>query len=418
MRDVLIPAIFSLSALLWGITSPIWAKRSDRVGRKPMIALGLAAFAVSMSLCAVVVFMGLQRWLPVWAVFLLLLLSRAIFGAVGSAANPASQAFVAERTRRSERTQAMASLAGAFGLGTVVGPFVAPLFELPAMGVARLSGPMFAFALFAFAVLVVVVRGLEETPPPADPDAGRPSGRSAGPDLSRSAGPGVGPGRPDAAARSSFALWRDPRLAPFLIYGFLVASCQTAQGYTLGFLIIDKLHLAPIKAQGFTAVAMGAGAVSGLLAQWGLIRMFGMGAKDLLRWGVGLAAAANLLVAFAPSYWAVVAGYAMASLGYGFARPGFTAGASLSVSGPEQASAAGAIASINGASVIVAPVLAVWMYEQAPPSPFLLNGLILAGLLAYAVLNRTLKSVEDAPASEAATTAAELERAEDAGPGF
>ena len=45
-------------------------------------------------------------------------------------------------------------------------------------------------------------------------------------------------------------MWRDPRLIPFLIYGFLVATCQTAQQQTLGFLIIDKLGVSPLAGQG------------------------------------------------------------------------------------------------------------------------------------------------------------------------
>ena len=140
--------------------------------------------------------------------------------------------------------------------------------------------------------------------------------------------------------RRQSSLWRDPRLTPFLIYGFLCASCQTVNGQSLGFLIIDKLHLPPMQALGFAQVAMGAGAISGLLAQWGLIRMFRMQPRHLVRWGAGLAALANLIIAFAPSYWAVVAGYALASLGYGFCRPGFTAGASL-VGGRRPAGAGG-----------------------------------------------------------------------------
>jgi MFS family permease len=96
--------------------------------------------------------------------------------------------------------------------------------------------------------------------------------------------------------------------------------------------------------------------------------MFRMQPRHLVRWGAGLAALGNLIIAFAPSYWAVVAGYALASLGYGFCRPGFTAGASLSVQGSEQARAAGAIAAINGSSVVLAPVLGVWLYEQFHPA--------------------------------------------------
>ena len=53
-----------------------------------------------------------------------------------------------------------------------------------------------------------------------------------------------------------------------------------------------------------------------LLAQWGIIRMFEMTPRQLLRWGVGCAAVGNLVVALAPDYSTVVAGYAITSLGF------------------------------------------------------------------------------------------------------
>src|SRR5215217_7276709 len=105
-------------------------------------------------------------------------------------------------SRTSRSAQQMASLAGAFGLGTVVGPFLAPLFILP---VVTLAGPLFAFALIAVAMLGIVWRYLPE--------------EKVQRETRRIAGAG---------------LWKDPRLVPFLVYGFLVATCQTAQGYTLG----------------------------------------------------------------------------------------------------------------------------------------------------------------------------------------
>ena len=59
----------------------------------------------------------------------------------------------------------MATLAGAFGLGTIVGPLVATLFVLPGVG---LAGPMFAFAIIAAIMLGVVwVWLVEEKAPPA-----------------------------------------------------------------------------------------------------------------------------------------------------------------------------------------------------------------------------------------------------------
>ena len=388
MDDRLVVSIFSLSALLWFFSSPYWARRSDVTGRKPMMMLGMLGFGVSMVCCALVVSAGLRHWLPVTVTFVLLLLSRAIFGVFGSAANPASQAYVAERTTREERTEQMAQLAGAIGLGTVTGPFVAPLLVLP---IVSLAGPMFGFAAFAFIVMGLVWRYLPEVRSgPLEPRTARDSGPKSN-------------------------LWRDPRLAPFLIFGFLVASAQTVNGQTLGFLIIDKLHLPPMAAHGFIAACMGAGAMAGLLAQWGLIRMFRMQPRHLIRWGAGLAALANLAIAFAPSYGMVVAGYALASLGYGFCRPGFTAGASLSVGGGEQARAAGAIGAINGASVIVAPLLGMALYKVFHPAPYLMNVLILGGLLTYAWFNPTLRTVGAEPMRDEATTQAQLERVEEGG---
>ena len=389
-KDYLVAAIFSLSALLWGFSSPYWARQSDLKGRKPLMLIGLAGFAVSMICCGLVVGAGVRHLAAPLIVFVLFVLSRALFGLFGSAANPATQAYVAERTDRGQRTDAMAGLAGAFGLGTIIGPAVAPLFILPFLG---LSGPMFVFAVIAAVMMGLVIRFLPET------RAGIIARSEAAADE-------------DEAPRPSPL--RDPRLMPFLIYGFLLASCQTAQGQSLGFLIIDKLHLPPMQAQGFTAVAMMAGAVAGLLAQWGLIRMFRMAPRDLLRWGAGLAAVANLLVAFAPSYSAVVIGYALASLGYGFCRPGFTAGASLAVGLSEQARAAGAIAAVNGISVVAAPLF-VWLYGVWGPAPFLLNTAVLAGLLAYALFNGVLNAAGEAPTTEDETAMASLERSREGG---
>ena len=388
--DPMVAAIFSLSALLWAIGSPFWARKSDVYGRKPMIMLGLAGFAVSMFLCGLVVSAGLHKLATPLVIFLLFLLARALFGMIGSASNPASQAYLAERTTREARTQQMALLAGAFGLGTVIGPAIAPLFVLP---VVTLAGPLYAFALAAFVILVVVHRMLPEN------------------DISEERRREL---RPPPPLKGAPGIWRDARVWPFLVYGFLVALCQTVQTQTLGFMIIDKLQVSPLEAQGYTAVAMMAGAVAGLLAQWGLIRMFSMGPTELLRWGAGLAAGSNLLVAFAPNYWTLVIGYSVASLGYAFARPGFSAGASLSVEMHEQARVAGAISSIFGLNVIFAPLF-VWLYQASHAGPFLLNMMILAGLLWMALRNTVLKNAGERAVEDREAAASLLERRDEGG---
>ena len=394
--DPMVAAIFSLSALLWAFSSPVWARQSDKRGRKPLILMGLGGFALSMIACGVVVSAGVRHLAAPMIIFVFFLLGRALFGLFGSAANPATQAYVAERTSREERTQSMSTLAGAFGLGTIVGPLVATLFVLPVVG---LAGPLFAFALIAAAMLLAVIRWLPEErilPEPLSDDEKRFVPAEAAE---------ADPARPRP-------LWRDPRLIPFLVYGFLIASCQSAIGQTLGFLIIDKAGVPPMQALNFIKMALMTGAIAGLLAQWGLIRMFAMTPSHLLRWGAGLAAVGSLLMAFSPDYWTVVIAYALCSLGFSFARPGFTAGSSLAVGGAEQATAA--IASINGVTIVFAPLF-VGLYGRHHAAPFLITLAILAGLLAYAFINPTLRSAGGRPTSEADATVSILEKSEEGG---
>ncbi|MFZ5720572.1 MAG: MFS transporter [Pseudomonadota bacterium] len=393
IADFMVSGIFSLSALLWAVSSPFWARASDRYGRKPLMLVGLAGFAVSMALCGAVVSAGLLHLAPPLIIFALFLLARALFGLFGAASNPATQAYVAERTPPEGRTQAMASLAGAFGLGTVIGPFLAPLFIYPVIG---LAGPLYTFSLIAVAMLFVVWRWLPDSR--VAPEAQRPL-------------------RPVMGAPKERPMWRDPRITPFLLYGFIVATCQTAQAQTLGFLIIDKLGMSPAQAQYFIAIAMMFGAVAGLLAQWGLIRMFQMTPRQLLRWGVGIAALGNLIVALSPQYYGVVVGYAVSSLGFGFARPGFTAGSSIAVGIEEQARVAGAIAAVNGINVIFAPAF-VFLYQHYGPLPFLLNTVLMAWLLVYAFRNAALKNADPQPATRDAATLATLEKRDEGGGGL
>ncbi|MGR4862453.1 MFS transporter [Caulobacter sp. LARHSG274] len=365
--DVQIVSIFSLSALLWGVMSPVWARRSDRLGRKPMVMLGMAGFAVSMLGFGFFILMGLKGLMAPLAVFVGAALSRAIFGLAGSASNPAAQAYVADRTAPAERTNALATMASATGLGTILGPAVAPFLVFPLI---TLSGPMFAFAILAGVVLVLVVRGLPERPQEI-------------------------PGREASGADRPRIRWNDRRILPFVVYGFLLASAQSVNQQTLGFMVIDKLRMAPALAAAFAGIAMMAGAAASLLAQWGLIRMLRLKPRQLLWLGAGCAALGNLIVAFSPDYHTLVVGFALCSLGYGFARPGFTAGASLSVGHEEQGAVAGAISAINGASVIIAPVLGVALYKWAHPSPYLINVAVLAGLVAYALLDPIMRRVGD-----------------------
>ena len=160
--DFWISLAYSWSAVLWMTMAPFWARRSDRRGRKAMMAIGLVGFTVSFTLCGLILLGGLHGVYGTTATLLLFAAARSFYGGFGSAAPPAVQAYVASRTSRAERTQALSLISSSFGLGTVLGPALAPFLILPFVG---LASPFFSFAVIAAVVLIALrLRLPDDTP--------------------------------------------------------------------------------------------------------------------------------------------------------------------------------------------------------------------------------------------------------------
>lgn len=393
--DMAIAVIFSLSALFWTLSAPHWARQSDARGRRRLMQVGVAGFGISMLLCAAVILAGIKGLIAPLVTFTLFTMARSLFGIFGSAANPAAQAFVAGRTTPAERTAALALLASAFGLGTFLGPAIAPIFILPVVG---LSGPMFAFAAIALTVVIALQLGL-----PDDTPNGAQAGRGA--EASMPSIGGMSTGATAIAAHETTATGSrermkvgDPRIRPFMLFGFAAGSLQAATGQAIGFFIIDRIApgmgLTGAAAAGLISIAFMAGAGATLLAQWGIIRLLSLSPSQLMRWGTLLAAVGTAGIALAPSFHALILAFAVASAGFGFARPGFTAGSSLAVSRAEQGSVAGAVTAVNGACFILAPAIGIGLYELEPHLPYSLSAIGLLALGAYAWKNPLLRNGE------------------------
>ena len=388
LPDLLVAIIFSFSALLWTFSAPYWARQSDIRGRKRLTIVGLVGFGVSMLGCGVAILAGLRGWLAPVATFAVFAALRSLFGIFGSATNPATQAYVAARTSAAERTNALSTLSSAFGLGTIIGPALAPLFILGTLG---LAGPLFAFAAIAVVVIVAVARGVPDDDPThfSQRDHARHGAPSSEPSVGGGS-TGASALAADAGRHSRLAL-RDPRILAFMVFGFASGSIQAATGQTLGFLIIDRMGGSALAAQSSISIVFMAGAGATLLAQWGLIPKLRLTPSQLLRWGTVFAAVGTLGIALGHSFHLLVLSYAVTSLGYGFARPGFTAGSSLAVSQAEQGAVAGAVTQVNGACFVLAPAVGIGLYELSPALPYWLATAALALLFAYTCLNRALR---------------------------
>ncbi|MBU2032798.1 MAG: MFS transporter [Alphaproteobacteria bacterium] len=395
VNDVWISLAYSWSALLWVVCAPIWADRSDQRGRKAMMALGLSGFIVSMGFCGFALWLGLTNALPaIWAL-IAFAAARSLYGGFGSAAPPAVQAYVASRTPRSERTQALSLIASSFGLGTVIGPALAPLMVLPLLG---LTGPFIIFALIGVAALVALRLRLPNDEPQF-PARGSPYAYAGGSTAGhRDDGNGTESSEPidgeDDSLPEGKLRWMDPRLRPWVTVGLLGGHAQAMILGISGFLVLDRLGLrdTPAEGAGPVGLVLMAGALATLLAQWGLIPRLHLGPRAASLWGIAVAAIGVAVLGGAQNLHSIALGYAIASLGFGLFRPGTTAGTSLAVSRAEQGRASGVTASVAGASFIYAPALGVFLYNT---SDWLGFGLILLLCLAvFAIGLRTLQPDE------------------------
>ena len=371
ISDFWVAVAYTWSAVLWVALAPFWAEKSDHHGRKALTLLGLAGFIVSTLLCGTVLHLGLVGVVGGGMTFVLFGMFRAIYGAFGSATPSATQAYLAAKTRRSGRVAALSALSSSFGLGTIIGPAVAPLFVLPFVG---LAGPMFAFALIAIAVFVSVLLWL-----PND-RYGRRLGRGAA--MSYPSGASQPTGASVVAAtspRSKRLSWKDSRVRAWILAGVAAGHAQAATLTCIGFFVIDRLHLEPHGSEASIAIVMMAGASATLAAQWGLIPRLALKPQALILWGSLVAAIGLAGAVVARDLYGITLSFGLASLGFGFTRPGFTAGASLAVPMSEQGGVAGLITAANGISWVAAPALGMALYLVSPNLPFAVSaGLLLA----------------------------------------
>jgi MFS family permease len=376
--DSVIAIAFSVSALVWVMAAPFWARKSDHTGRRRMVLTGLAGFSVSVLLCALSLTAGIYGLIGPIATIAAFVGARMIYGLFGAAAPPAAQAILAARTTREERTKALTLLASAFGLGTILGPALAPFFVLPGIG---LAGPAYFFAFTGFVVLTVTWARLPNDTPGVVARGAASSYPSIGGNL-------TGASVTAAIAEPSTRTLKltDSRIWPWMLVGLVMGHAQAMAGQAMGFLVLDRLGVDPVLGQQSIGLVLMTGAFAALLVQWGLIPLLNMSPRSLVIIGLALGSAGCLMISASNTLYGLAVSFALTSAGFGFVRPGYTAGSSLAV-GPElQGAVAGRVTSINGASFVLGPSIGIGMYEIWRPMPYLFAAALTLGLLVYAIM--------------------------------
>jgi len=138
--------LFALYSILQFVLAPYWGRLSDRIGRRPVILIGLVGFALSFIL------FGLANRL--WELFA----ARALGGALSSAVLPTTMAYVADVTNEEQRGGGMGLMGASMGMGMIFGPAIGGY-----AGAVSMSLPFFVAAAIALAIALVGFFLLEES---------------------------------------------------------------------------------------------------------------------------------------------------------------------------------------------------------------------------------------------------------------
>ncbi|WP_240417406.1 MFS transporter [Paenibacillus periandrae] len=131
-------SIYSLASFLM---APIWGSLSDRIGRRPLIILGIVGFSVSFFIFGIA---GDN--------LTLMYVSRILGGLFSGAATTCAVAYVADITTEENRTKGMGLVGMSIGLGFIFGPAVGGIlskwgYQIPFYTAAGLAFVTFLFAL-------------------------------------------------------------------------------------------------------------------------------------------------------------------------------------------------------------------------------------------------------------------------------
>ena len=140
--------LVATSALLEFLFAPLWGSVSDRIGRKPVLMLGMAGYGIS----ALLLGLATELWM--------LFASRALSGILSSATLTTALAYVGDSTPEEERGGGMGTLGAAMALGVILGPGLGGW-----LAGDSLSTPFFIAAGMSLVSLLLILLLLPESLP-------------------------------------------------------------------------------------------------------------------------------------------------------------------------------------------------------------------------------------------------------------
>jgi DHA1 family multidrug resistance protein-like MFS transporter len=145
-RDLgVLSAVYAAMQLVF---APLWGTLSDRIGRKPVLLIGVLGYAIAMFIFG----LATRFWM--------LFVARTFSGVLSSAAMPTAMAYISDNLPEEKRGGAMGQLGASVGLGVVLGPLLGGFLSTDS-----LSLPFFVGSGLALFSLLLVFIFLPESRP-------------------------------------------------------------------------------------------------------------------------------------------------------------------------------------------------------------------------------------------------------------
>jgi MFS family permease len=154
--------MFSAYSLGQFFAEPFWGRLSDRIGRKPVLLITVAANALGYLMLA----FAPNIWLAIGI---------RLFTGLGAGNISTIQGYVADVTPPELRAGRMGLIGAAFGLGFIVGPGLGGLLTRSDMGALGYQLPIFVAAGLCVLATIGIALFLKESRVKADPAAPRPA---------------------------------------------------------------------------------------------------------------------------------------------------------------------------------------------------------------------------------------------------
>nr|WP_231382372.1 MFS transporter [Bacillus sp. 105MF] len=136
--------LLSSYSLISFLTSPFWGKISDRIGRRPVLLIGILGYSISFFLTGIVIdnLVGLY-------------ISRGLNGLFAGALYTAATASIVDMTTETERNRYIGMLGACIGMGFIIGPAIGGMLShfgnaVPFQIASNLLIILFLYTFFTF----------------------------------------------------------------------------------------------------------------------------------------------------------------------------------------------------------------------------------------------------------------------------